>query len=135
MANKRDIKLDEFNISKFAYRELNNFCLQYPEKVKSLKNITYLKAQTYSDMPHGSEVGNPTMEAALRNVQLSNDIRMIEQSAIEAAPEIYQYIMLMATEGYSFAMLKSCYMPCEKSYFYNHRRMFYYILAKRKGVI
>jgi len=30
MPSKRDLKLDEYNIGKYAYRELHNFCLQYP---------------------------------------------------------------------------------------------------------
>lgn len=35
MPNKRDLRLDEYEIGVFAYRELNNFCKQYREKRKA----------------------------------------------------------------------------------------------------
>ncbi|MDF2686467.1 MAG: hypothetical protein K0S55_1649, partial [Clostridia bacterium] len=38
MSDKRDIKLDEFNISNYAYRELKYFCLQYQEKKRKLRD-------------------------------------------------------------------------------------------------
>lgn len=138
MPNRRDIKLDEYNISKFAYRELSNFCLQYPEKIKRLKDLrSPLKAQQYSDMPHGSGVGDPTMESAIRAAQLSKDTELIEQTAVETDPGIYQYIILAVTEpGINYEILKALRnIPCGREYFYLRRRHFYYLLAKKKGMI
>ena len=138
MPNKRDIKLDEYKISKFAYRELSNFCLQYPEKIKSLKDLRDpLKAQQYSDMPHGSGVGDPTMEAAIRAAQLSKDTELIEQTALETDAGIYQYIILAVTEqGVNYEILKALKgIPCGKNYFYTRRRYFFYQLAKEKGML
>jgi len=138
MPNKRDIKLDEYKISKFAYRELSNFCLQYPEKIKNLKDLRDpLKAQQYSDMPHGSGVGDPTMESAIRAAQLSKDTELIEQTAIETDTGIYQYIILAVTEqGVNYEILKALKgIPCGKNYFYTRRRYFFYLLAKKKGML
>ena len=43
---KRRIKLDQYNISKFAYDELSAFCKQYPEKKQKLTEMRNpLKAQ------------------------------------------------------------------------------------------
>jgi len=138
MPNRRDIKLDEYSISKFAYRELSNFCLQYPEKVKKLKDLRNpLKSQQYSDMPHGSGVGDPTMESAIRAAQLSKDTELIEQTAIETDSGIYQYIILAVTEqGINYEILKALRnIPCGKNYFYTRRRHFFYLLAKKRGMI
>ena len=138
MPNRRDIKLDKYKISKFAYRELSNFCLQYPEKIKKLKDLRNpLKAQQYSDMPHGSGVGDPTMESATRAAQLSKDTELIEQTAIETDSGIYQYIVLAVTEpGINYEILKSLKdIPCGREYFYLRRRLFFYLLAKKKGMI
>ena len=37
MPMKKDLKLDQYDISPYAYRELHNFCLQYPEKKRRLR--------------------------------------------------------------------------------------------------
>ena len=38
MPNKRDLKMERYSIGKYAYRELHNFCLQYPDKKRKLRN-------------------------------------------------------------------------------------------------
>jgi hypothetical protein len=137
MANKRDLKLDEYNISKFAYRELNNFCLQYPEKKQKLLDMRNpLKAQQYSDMPHGSGVSDPTAAAAIRAAALAKDTELIEQTAIEADAGIYQYIILAVTQqGINYEILRACKdIPCGRRYFYIRRRQFFYLLARKKGI-
>jgi hypothetical protein len=137
MPNKRDIKLDSYNISRFAYRELSNFCLQYPEKKQKLLDMRNpLKCQQYSDMPHGSGVGEPTAIAAERAAKLSIDTELIEQVAIEADSSIYQYIILGVTmQGLNYEILKALKgMPCGKEYYYKRRRIFFYLLALKKGM-
>jgi hypothetical protein len=137
MANKRDLKLDEYNISKYAYRELANFCLQYPEKKRRIADLhNPLKCQRYSDMPHGTDVGEPTAYAAERAAQLSYDCELIEQAAIEADAGIYQYILLAVTEDVPYYCLKSLKdIPCGKRYFDKCRQLFFYILAKKKQIV
>jgi hypothetical protein len=138
MPNKRDLKLDEYNISKYAYRELSNFCLQYPEKKQRLLDMRNpLKAQQYSDMPHGSGVSDPTAAAAIRAAALAKDTELIEQTAIEADAGIYQYIILAVTQqGVNYEILKSLKnMPCGKDYYYKKRRIFFYLLAKKRGMV
>jgi hypothetical protein len=138
MPNKRDLKLDEYNISKYAYRELANFCLQYPEKKRKIADLhNPLKAQRYSGMPHGTDVGEPTASAAERAAQLSNDCELIEQTAIEADAGIYQWLLLAVThENVSYWYLKcNCNIACGKNYYYERRHKFFYLLAKKKGVL
>ena len=39
MPNKRDLRLDKYDIGVYAYRELNNFCKQYQEKKRKLQEL------------------------------------------------------------------------------------------------
>jgi hypothetical protein len=137
LPNKRDLKLDEYNISKYAYRELANFCLQYPEKKRKIADLhNPLKAQQYSDVPHGSGVGEPTAVAAERAATLSVDCELIEQTAIEADSGIYQWLLLAVTEDVPYRFLKSLKnIPCYEKGFNKSRRKFFYLLAEKKGVI
>ena len=67
MSSKRDLKLDEYNIGKYAYRELHNFCLQYPYKKQRLADLRrpYHSPQI-TGMPHGNDAGQPTEDNAER---------------------------------------------------------------------
>jgi hypothetical protein len=137
MPNKRDLKLDDYNISKFAYRELSNFCLQYPEKKRKIADLhNPLKCQQYSDMPHGIGVGEPTAQAAERAAELSKDCELIEQAAIATDSTMYQYILLSVTEDIPYRYLKALKnIPCYEKGFIKMRRQFFYLLAKKKGMI
>lgn len=81
----------------------------------------------------GNNIGQPTENSALRNAQLVDKVQLIEQTAIEAAPDIYQYIILAVTnEGYTFNYLKMMKgLPCGKDKFYDRRRKFFYLLSKK----
>ena len=109
MPNKRDIRLDNYNISKYAYRELSNYCLQYPEKKQELLVMRNpLKYQQYSDMPHGSTVGEPTAQASERAVKLSTDTDLIERTALEVDGSIYKHIILGVTvQGLNYEILRA----------------------------
>jgi len=112
--------------------------LRYPEEKRCLSDIRNpLKGQVYSDMPHGSGVGNPTEQAAIKAEQLSSLTELIEQTAIEADSSIYQYIILSVTEpGINYEILRACRnIPCGRRYFYEKRRLFFYLLATRKGMV
>lgn len=131
MPNKRDIKLDEYGISKYAYRELLNFCLQYDEKKQQLTAIRDLNAVAYNGTPHGSSISNPTQDKAERAARLSNDIKLIEQTAIETDSGIYQDIISNVTNiNMTYEVLNP---PCGRRQFYTLRRKFFFILNKNKN--
>ncbi|MFZ2538552.1 MAG: hypothetical protein WAX04_06580 [Oscillospiraceae bacterium] len=132
MPKQRDLQLKEFEISVFAYRELKYFCLQYEEKKQKLATIRGLGAATYSGMPHGTNSCNPTQNKVERSEQLLRDIKVIEQSAIEADDGIYQSIIANVTAGISYYDL---IVPCDKKYFYKKRKKFFLILAQRRDII
>jgi len=138
MPNKRRINLDRYNISKFAYDELKGFCLQHAEKKQRLLDLRCgIRAQTYSDMPHSTELSDNTAKYAILAAKLSTDIEQIEQSAIEADSGIYEYIILGVTQqGVDYEILKGLKnIPCGRRYYYDRRRKFFYLLALKKGDI
>ena len=64
--------------------------------------------------------------------ELGAKIKLIEQTAIAASPELYQYILFAVTnKRTSFAYLQSMMnIPCDKDTYYEARRRFYYYLAQ-----
>lgn len=133
MPNNRDLKLDDYNISQYAYRELKYFCLQYPEKKKKIADLhNPLRGIAYDGMPHGTSPGEPTANAAVRAAQLSRDCEMIEQTAIEALPDAYTELIKSVTDDtYGFKPSKLV----RWADFKNGRRYFFYLLARKKKII
>ena len=97
MPRRRDLKLDKYGISKEANRELRSFCLQYEEKKARLQQLRSIASAPITGMPGKNEPGNPTAKHAEMAVKLSNDIAMIEQSALEASGNLQQYIIQHVT--------------------------------------
>lgn len=134
---RRDLNLDEYNITKLQYRELHNFCLQYTDKKRQLANLkNSYNSPNNSDMPAGCGTGNPTARTAERILVLSKEIEMIEQTAVEVAPEEYHNMLLAVTEDvpwHFLQLLKGLRMPEKR--FNSVRRQFFYFLARRKGMV
>ena len=62
--------------------------------------------------------------------QQYKDIEAIEQCAVAADPEIYQYVIKSVTEGVKYEFLK---VPASRKKFYRARRKFFYLLDRKKG--
>ena len=137
MPNKRDIKLDEYDIGTFAYRELNNFCKQYREKKRKLLDLEYpYNSPRINGLPASNGPGDPTGKAAERAAALSKDIEMIEAAAKEASPTETNLFILAVTEDVSWnymSLLKD--MQMGEKQFNRRRRHFYYLLARKKGIV
>lgn len=135
MPNVRPLNKDKYNISKHRFLELYHFCMQYKEWKAELEALTdTVKAIGYSEKIKGSSMKSATEELAMKRAELSKKCELIEQTAIEADPELYQYIIEGVTEEYaSFRYLKqSLEIPCEKDMYYNRRRRFFWLLSKKK---
>lgn len=126
--SRKDLSvIRKYGISKEKYRELMYFCMQY-EDMKS--RIEYGMHSIDSDgQPHGSSVGSPTEEQAIRNERYAHNVRIIEEAAKEAAPELYKYILQSVTDGISYDYLDA---PCGRHQFYNARRKFFYRLSLKR---
>lgn len=133
MSTKRDLNLDKYSIGKYAYRELRNFCLQYPEKKRKLRELqSPYRSPQVTGMPSGGGPGDPTGRNAERAAALSRDIELIERAANQAAGRDAQWLMRNVTQGIAYE-----YMPvnCGRRKFYEMRRLFFYLLAKEKGYV
>ncbi|NCC15667.1 MAG: hypothetical protein EOM28_04875 [Clostridia bacterium] len=128
MAKERDLQLLDYDISDNRYRELKYFCRQYKEKQKRLRSITELSSHQCGAKRSGG-ISDRTATVAIKKAQLAAEIKMIEQSALEADGELYGYILENVTEGVSYEYLD---IPASRAGFYALRRSFFYILDKRR---
>lgn len=126
----RDMTWEDYGISKNRYDELRAFCLQYEEKKSKISrgvgNINY------DGMPKGNYKENPLERMAIRNVTYQKDCEMIEQAAMAASSEFYQYIIKSVTNGLSYGFIEYDEhlgrIPIGKTEFYAIRRRFYHFL-------
>ncbi|MGI6349895.1 MAG: hypothetical protein ACOXZ0_08325 [Eubacteriales bacterium] len=134
MPRHYDIKLDKYEISPYRYRELLNFCLQYDEKKDKLEHYYSVPAtHPKIDYVQDTNTTNPTQDKAIPAARLSHDVKLIEQTAIEADNEIYQYLLMNVTNQIPYSYLRyTLKMPCGKNKFYRARRKFFYLLDKKK---
>lgn len=132
--NTRPLNPKKYCISNNRFRELYYFCLQYQEWKDELE---YLKPEyretELSGMPGGGGISNPVQDMGIRRAELSKRCELIEQTAIEADPDIYQYIIKAVTnEKITFKYLKMIMgIPCERDMYYDRRRRFYWLLSKK----
>lgn len=125
-------KLSDLGISEARYRELEYFCYQYKEK--RLKAHRLLDPAPQRATPgRGSDVADPTFQAAARRERLLQDIEDIEQSAIEAAGS---HGTVLASWLLSYVTCRDKppidTIPCGRRQFYALRRRFFVILDGRR---
>lgn len=138
MPNKRDIKLDSYGISKYKYRELSNFCYQYPEWLKKIQEITEesnIQSPGYGTSAGSGNTSSKVEKMAVRAVILKNNIELIKKAAKEAAgDDLSEYILLsVTTPEIDYRYLSTIKkMPCSRATFFRIRRKFFYILAELK---
>lgn len=121
-------------ISKHRFLELYYFCLQYNEWRDRLKYKTNtVKSIEISDMPITHSNESATERLGIERTELFKKCELIEQTAIETDPDIYQYIIKAVTnEHITFNYLvQNMGIPCGKKMYYNRRRKFYWLLDKK----
>ena len=134
MPNVRSLNKDKYKISRHKFAEVYHFCMQYNEWKDELKYKTdTVKSVEITDMPMSQSVGDATSDLACRRAELRWKCELVEQTAVEADEQIYQYILKAVTnEGISFNYLKMVMsIPCGKDMYYNRRRKFYWLLSRK----
>lgn len=134
MPNKRNLKLDDYGISGHRYGELKNYCLQYGEWKDELtyKKDT-VKSKQITDMPTATSGEDATAALAIRRTELQKKCEVIEQTAIQADADMYQYIIKSVTEEVPCWYLEDIMgMPYCRKDFYAARRYFFFLLDKNK---
>lgn len=128
-------KKNPYWIPKHRYFELKHFCLQYPDwkneyaallGVDSLSSLNLSKSRL-------KNTADRTSDSAIRRLYFSDRMRMVEQSAIDADPDIFEYLLKGVTAGYSYTYLKTCCdIPCGKDFYYDRYRRFFWLLDKMR---
>ena len=81
-------------------------------------------------MPSGGSLNDTTQITALNNVQLERDIKLIEETAAEAAGALADYIISNVCDDVPYRYIG---VPCGINQFYRLRRKFFWLLAKKKN--
>ena len=122
------LKKHEYLQAKWYALGYDAYIDEYNALSNDLRGIDYSK-----DRIQTSLTGSSTEDFAMRRAALKQKIENIEQSAIEADPDLYQYLILGVTqEGITYnalRMLKG--LSCGQNEYYSIRRKFYYLLAKK----
>jgi hypothetical protein len=133
MSSQRDIKLDAYEIDKFAFRECKYFCLQYPYKKKWVEKECAPGAAPLTAAVHGSKEGRPTEKKAMNLDGYIDDVRLIETTAMEAGGDIYEWLLKAVTEEKAtYNMIRP---PIGVNQFNRRRRLFFLLLAVKKGLV
>ena len=122
--------LEKYGISRYRCGELLAFCRQYPEKKKALADMLGVGAQSYSDMPHSTDVSDVVYRTVARRETMRLDCDLIERIADTVEGGIWR-AALMTNLCYNVAYEKidAVLMPTTRreSYF-KARRQFLILL-------
>lgn len=134
--NKRNLRLEQYGISRKRYKELCGFCEQYPDWKLELENHTStVKCKQIDGMPHlpAGNFSDPTSELAIRRSKMQENIRLIEKTANDADPTLSKYIIKSVCYEQPFWYIRDIMqIPCSEHSFYDSRRYFFYLLDRRK---
>lgn len=126
-------KKNQYYISKYRYLELKYFCLQYNEIKKEIESITYISSQKFPEVKIRNRSTDFVENTAMHLSYLTEKLKLIEQTAIETDPELYSYILLAVTCGFTFNHMQlNKNIPCGRSKFYQLYRKFFYLLSQKK---
>lgn len=136
MDKRRHGTLKKYGISQKRYKELKGFCEQYPEFLQELRNdVISPKTQVITGMPFSKTNAkvDETANIAIRRAMMEEKVKLIEETAQEASPDLWEYIIKSACYEQSFYYLQSvAEIPISYSAFFDARRYFFYLLDQRK---
>lgn len=135
MGNVRPLNRSKYGISKNRFKELYYWCLQYHEWRDELRyKADTVRSIEITDMPAVHGGSDPTQQLAVRRAELEQNCQMIEETAMEADPDIYQFLLKAVTnEDITYRYLKMIMgIPCGKKMYYDRRRKFYWLLDQKK---
>lgn len=125
-------KKNKYWISKERYYELKHFCLQYPEWKKEycvLNESIIRRSSSLDEKVAGGCYMDYVEETAEKLYSISRKIKMVENTAIEAAGDLNSYILKAVTLGYSYDRLRTVDgIPCCREVYYDMYRRFFWLL-------
>lgn len=137
MVNRQRPELSKKNpywIPKEKYYELLYFSRQYNTMRQEKRDLlrTYPSIGT-SEYVMTSDISDPVIKAAVRAEELSAKMKLIEDTVMEAGPDIYKWLLIGVTTDYSYNYLaKKLNMPAGKDLYYDRYRKYFYYLSKKR---
>ena len=124
---------NRYHLPKEEFLTVLHFSQQYPNWEQELRTTPDTsKAITYDGEKVQTSGGyDACSETAMRRYEVERKKKLIEDTVREAAPEIYEYLLLGVAYGVPFWKLQEKGIPCEKTMYYERRKKFYYLLAKK----
>jgi len=123
---------NKYWIPKYRYLELKNFCLQYPDWEKQIKEISFLKAKT--EISTSGNFSNPTEKLAIILEASKSKMDLIETTAYLADPVLSKWILIAVTKAYTYEYLRyKLDMPAGRSMYYDRYRKFFYLLDQNRN--
>lgn len=138
MATVLRAELSEKNkywIDKHRHYELKHFCLQYPlwRKAYAEHRVLSMPSSAAVKTPTGNTPADPVSKHVVMRDYYYNKIKLVENVAIQADPELCRYILLGVTEAASYTYLKTkMSIPCGKDMYYDRYRKFFWLLDRIK---
>lgn len=134
--NKRELKLEKYGITSKRYKELCGFCEQYPDwKLFLETNKDTVKCNPISPAPSSRNGTNSdqTANMAIKRLSIQEKVDLIEKTAKEAAPDLWEYIIKSVCYEQPFWYIRDIMKaPISHNSFYARRKYFFYLLDQRK---
>lgn len=128
---------NKYWIERHRYYELKHFCMQYPiwKKVgMALDASGFRNVPLYAEaLSKTNALADPTADCGMTKAFYSKRMDMLERTALQADPELADYILKGVTEGVSYDSLKArLEIPCCKDTYYDRYRRFFWLLSKER---
>lgn len=122
-----------YYLPKEEYLTAIHYALRYPLMLAELNDArdTSSAIRYDKDCVQTSPSDDIIMNAALRATELSNKIKLIEDTITLCAEGMESYLKLGVCYGLTFGQLESRGIPCGHKKYYEIRRRFLYELSKR----
>lgn len=133
MPNVRTLNEKKYGLGKHEFLHAYHFAMCYNRWRRELAASGHaVRSPRPSGDSCGGEHDSQTERLGIRRAELSKKAELVEQCCLEAAPEIYKWLLLAVTnEGVGYDQLAAMGMPCGRAYYYRRRRHFYWSLAQK----
>lgn len=124
----------EYELGKYRYAELRNFCRQYADKKAEAELLLSVKAQALTGMPSEHGPSDSTFSAVERREHLLKDCEMIERCAKAVQDGLfYNAIIVNVCFGKAYEYIpREMLLSARRNEYFSARREFFRLLDKAK---
>ena len=125
--------VDKYTLSERRKKTVVAYAMEYVEWKKEYDsfNLENKGIDQSAERIRQSDIKDNTKDAALILHDLSRKIILMQQTAKEADPFIWKYILRGVTENLTYEQLFAQGLPCSRNTYYERRRRFYWLLSRK----